>query len=585
MNEQSRTPSPPLAGHWDESYDFLVIGSGGGGMAAALRAHDLGMRTLVVESSEKFGGSTGMSGGALWVPNNPHMAAAGVSDSAEEALDYLRQVTARRTSDQRLRAYIEHAAEMVRYLEQHSHVKLAPCAEYCDYYPEFSGGKPGARTIEPKPFSARKLGAHAAQLRRSAQGLVLGRMGLTAVEAHTLVQFSFLSYLLMLWIFLCYWLDLPARRKGKADNRLTLGTALVGRLRASLLERDVPVWLESPAQQLIVEAGRVTGAVVTREGRTLRIEARHGVLLAAGGFERNLEMRQQYQRHPITANWTAGNPHNLGAGIRMGEAVGGALDLMDDAWWTPVGMLPHDFAWLLVVEKSMPGSILVNRAGRRFTNEAAPYVDVVNAMYAANQPDAPSIPAFLVFDARYRRSYPMGPLGPSKLQPDSSIGKRLRRDFLRKAKSVRELADLIKVDPAGLAETIERFNAQARQGEDSDFGRGRSLYDRYYSDAKIKPNSSLAPIVEAPFYAIEVYPGDLGTKGGLVTDEHARVLREDGAAIPGLYATGNCSASMMGHSYPGAGGTIGPAMTFGFIAAQHAAASNMHHKQASAAAE
>jgi 3-oxosteroid 1-dehydrogenase len=206
---------------------------------------------------------------------------------------------------------------------------------------------------------------------------------------------------------------------------------------------------------------------------------------------------------------------------------------------------------------------MVNQAGRRFTNEAAPYGDVVHAIYAANQPGESSIPAFLVFDARYRRSYPVGPLGPSRLQPDSAIGKRMRREFLHKASSLAELAARIGVPAAELERTVERFNAQARAGRDDDFARGESALDRYYSDVKIGPNSSLAPIVEAPFYAIAVYPGDLGTKGGLVTDVHARVLTAERAIIPGLYATGNCSASVMGTSYPGAGGTIGPAMTFG----------------------
>jgi 3-oxosteroid 1-dehydrogenase len=580
MNDETAEP-------FDHSCDFLVIGSGGGGMTAALRAHDLGLSTLVIECSDKFGGSTGMSGGALWVPNNPHMAAAGVTDSPDEALTYLRRVVRQPGDDERLRAYVQHAAEMVRYLEARTALELSPCSNYCDYYPEFPGGKPGARTIEPVPYSARKLGAHADQLRRSGQGLVLGRMGLTAVEAHRLVQFSWLSYLLMLWIFLRYWLDVRARRKGKADDRLTLGTALVGRLRRSLADRDIPLWLETRAQELIVKDGRVIGARVERDGRPLRIAARAGVLLASGGFERNLAMREQYQRQPITATWTAGNPHNLGDGIRMGEAVGGALDLMEEAWWTPVSLLPNDYAWLLVVEKSMPGSILVNQAGQRFTNEAAPYGDVVHAIYDANRPEAPSIPCHLIFDARYRRSYPVGPLGPSKLQPDSAIGKRLRREFLHKAGSLVELAARIGVDPHGLERTVERFNAQARAGNDDDFGRGQSSYDRYYSDAKIKPNSSLAPIVEAPFYAIAVYPGDLGTKGGLMTDAQARVLTAERRIIPGLYAAGNCSASIMGTSYPGAGGTIGPAMTFGYLAAIHAAeaARTTQSDPASAAAE
>lgn len=565
--------------------DFLIVGSGGGGMTAALRAHDSGLDTLVIEASDKFGGSTGMSGGALWVPNNQHMSAVGIADSFDEGLKYTRKVAGERGEDPRVRAYVEHAAQMTRYLETKTAVRLSACQKYTDYYPEYPGGKPGARTIEPVPFSARKLGVHASQLRRSGQGLVLGRMGVTAVEAHTLVQFSLLSYVLLAWLFLRYWLDIRARMQGKADNRLTLGTALVARLRKSMLERNIPLWLNTRALTLVVEDGRVVGARVERDGKPLTILARAGVLLASGGFERNLEMRQKYQQAPITAIWTAGNPHNLGDGIRMGEAVGGSLDLMEEAWWTPVTMLPNEYAWLLVVEKSMPGSIMVNSMGRRFTNEAAPYGDVVHGIYAANQPDAPTVPAYLVFDARYRRSYPVGPLGPSKLQPDSAVGRRLRREFLHKAPTLAELAQRIGVDARGLEATVQRFNAMALAGRDEDFARGESAYDRYYSDAKIGPNSSLAQLTEAPYYAIAVYPGDLGTKGGLRTDAHSRVLRADETVIDGLYATGNCSAAVMGTSYPGAGGTIGPAMAFGYLAAAHAAAAVSSMTSHSAAAE
>lgn len=558
---------------WDEVTDFLVVGSGGGGMTAALVAHDSGARTLVVEKGKKFGGSTGMSGGALWVPMNDHLRECSIADSREEALVYLRHVTGGSVPEARLVAYVDNAAEMVRYLEARSRLRFAPCSTYPDYYPEWEGGKPGARTIEPVPYSARRLGAHADELQRSEQGLVLGRMGLTAVEAKTLVRFSFWSYVLMFWILARYWLDIRARRKGRADDRLTLGTSLVARLRHSLLDRGIPVWLDAKADELVMENGRIVGAVVTRGGKAVRIRAERGVLLAAGGFERNLVMRRQYQREPTSDAWTAGNPNNQGDAIRMGQAVGAAVDLMDDAWWTPVTMIPPNFAWLLVVEKSMPGSIMVNKAGRRFTNEAAPYVDVVNGMYSANDPASPSIPAHLIFDARYRRSYPVGPLGPSKLQPDRAIGGRLKNaGFLKKSTTLSGLAEKIGVDPKGLAETVERFNEYAKRGKDEEFHRGESAYDRYYSDEKVRPNSCLAPIAEAPFYAIEVFPGDLGTKGGLVTDEHARVLDTSGAPIPGLYATGNCSASVMGRSYPGAGGTIGPAMTFGYVAARHAVA-------------
>ena len=235
-----------------------------------------------------------------------------------------------------------------------------------------------------------------------------------------------------------------------------------------------------------------------------------------------------------------------------------------------------EFSWLLVVEKSMPGSILVNARGKRFTNEAAPYVDVVNGMYREDETGLKSVPAFLIFDARYRRNYPCGPFAPGRVQPDKSLPRKYREHFFKKASSLDALAEMLGIDADALKDTIQRFNGDAKKGVDPDYQRGESLYDRYYSDPRITPNPCLAPIVESPYYAIEVFPGDLGTKGGVLTDGTGRVLNDEEKPISGLYATGNCTASIMGKSYPGAGGTIGPAMTFGFLAAEDMAAGNGH---------
>ena len=556
---------------WDHTTDLLVIGSGGGGMTAALVAHDCGANVLVLEKSDVYGGSTALSGGALWVPNNHHMPGAGIPDSDSDGLIYLQGVTRGGVPDDRLAAYVSHAKDMVRYLEDHSRVRFAPLPLYPDYYPEQPGGKPGGRSIEPVPYSSRKLGAEAPRLRRSGQGLVLGRMGITAAEAHVLVSGSMRGLWLGFRLMLAYLIKGLLRiRRSRFDTRLTVGCSLMARLRHSLMDRKIPVWLSTGADELVVEDGRVVGAVVTRGEQRIRVRATRGVLLAAGGFARNRAMREEHQRHPITDEWTAASPADQGDAIRMGTAVGATVELMDDAWWTPVTLVPGKGAWLLVVEKSLPGSILVNRDGKRFTNEAAPYIDVVNGMYEANQA-TPSIPCFLVFDARYRKHYPCGPLGPGKVQPDSRLPRRLRDSgFLKKSSTLRGLAESLGVDPDGLEDTVRTFNEHARAGHDPDFGRGDSLYDRYYSDPRVGSNPNLAPIVDAPFYAIEVYPGDLGTKGGLRTDAQARVLDQHGEAISGLYATGNCSASVMGASYPGAGGTIGPAMAFAYIAAKHA---------------
>jgi 3-oxosteroid 1-dehydrogenase len=342
-------------------------------------------------------------------------------------------------------------------------------------------------------------------------------------------------------------------------------------LRRSLMDRGVPLWLNTSAHELVVEDGRVVGVVAEREGRRVRIRANKGVILAAGGFEASQSMREKYLPNPTRAEWSCGNHFNTGDAINMGLAVGATLDLMDDAWWGPTTIVPGEpHARMLVIEKSLPGSMLVSKRGERFVNEAAPYIDVVNAMYKRHTPESPCVPAYLVFDATYRKKYPCGPVLQASQQPDRMLPKALR-NYFKKADTLDGLAAQLGVDAAGLKATVAKFNEYARTGTDLDFHRGETVFDRYYGDEKVKPNPCLAPIETPPFYGLEAYPGELGTKGGLKTDAHARVLRESGEPVPGLYAVGNCSASVMGHSYPGAGSTIGPAMTFGYVAARDAA--------------
>jgi 3-oxosteroid 1-dehydrogenase len=290
------------------------------------------------------------------------------------------------------------------------------------------------------------------------------------------------------------------------------------------------------------------------------------VLLAAGGFERNQEMRNEFLPQPALSEWTAGSPGNTGDAIRKGRELGAALDLMDQAWWVPVTMVPEEItARLLVIEKGLPHTIFVNKLGKRFVNEASPYVNIVAAMYETNTPESPCVPAYMVFDANYRKKYPCGPFLQSSQQPDWALPKRYHEDYLYKADSLAELARKIGIDEKGLVETVKTFNENARRGVDPDFRRGEALFDRFYGDANVQPNPCLGPLEKAPYYAILAQPGEMGTKGGLVTDTHARVLRDNGEAIEGLYAVGNSSASVMGPTYAGAGATIGPAMTFGYI--------------------
>jgi 3-oxosteroid 1-dehydrogenase len=552
--------SPQLS---SEEVDFICVGSGAASLAAAVRAHDLGAQVLVLEASEKYGGSTAISGGVVWIPDNDQLSDRGIPDSREDALAYLRHLTLGRVQDERIVVFVDHAPRMARYMAEKTWLKLDSLEEYSDYYREAPGGKPGGRSMEPVPFDASLLGEHFATLRRPhKQSQIMGMFGISAREAHGLLVPSWKGTFHILGRMLQYFLRWPTRRRFSRDTKLHAGNALIGRLRKSLLERGVEIRLGAPVKTLIQDGDRITGVVYGDDERVL---ARRGVLLGAGGFERNGEMRSRYQRQPTDPSWNAGNPRNMGDGIRMGIEVGAQIDMMDEAWWTPVTLVPRaEMSWVLVVEKSLPGSLMVNADGERFCNEAAPYLDIGKAMYDGN-----AVPnGFLIFDAEFRRRYPVGPCAPGYAMPDERLPRRLREGFLIKADSIADLASQCGLSAESLCATVERFNTMSDVGVDEDFKRGDLAYDRYYADHSVKPNPTMRALRKGPFYAIRVYPGDLGTKGGLVTDPQGRVLREDGAPIPGLFASGNTTASMMGPTYPGAGGTIGPALTFGFLAAE-----------------
>lgn len=560
--------------HWDETVDFLVIGSGAAGMAGAIRAHDLGMKVVVVEKGDRYGGSSAMSGGVCWVGNNQHMAKYKIADSDEETLAYLKAITRGEVDEKYLVTYRDESKRMIGYFAEKTHLIFDALDLYTDYYPEAPGGKMGGRSMEPEPFDGSLLGEDFELLRRPAtSAMILGKFMITARLAKRMIMLDASAMMTMAWLFFLYLLRSPKRSRCKGrDPYLTNGNALIGRLRLSLKDRKVPLRLNTSLRELVEEGGRVVGAVLEREGKTLRVEAKRGVLLAAGGFERNLQMREQYGPKPASTEWTAGNEHNMGDGIRAGQALGGAVALMDEAWWTPTTQYPGTTSgWVLVVEKSLPGGIFINRNGERFTNEAAPYVDVVVEMYKDQQKTGNTVPGWMVFDGRYRRNYIAGPVGPGKVMADNTLGRKLRNEFLVKAPTVAELAKKLGVPADALERTITRYNEMSRAGKDTDFGRGESASDRYYGDDRVKPNPCMAPLDVAPFYAIPLFPGDLGTKGGLRTDTRGRVLRGDGQPVAGLFAAGNTSASIMGRTYPGAGGTIGPAMCFGFLSAECAA--------------
>ena len=556
---------------WDYTTDFLVVGSGAGGMTAAVVAAELGADSLVIEKTDCYGGTTALSGGGIWIPANDAMLHAGLNDSEEEAVGYLQQVIGPAVSENKIRAYVRNGRKMVRFMDAHTPVKFISAIYYSDYYPEFTGGKIGGRTMDPMPFDFFKLGTEFNLMRRSLLTSRVLPFSMTMSEAREMMSMSAKGILIAVKHLLRYAFDIPARLRGWPDRRLTLGGALVARCRRAMLDRNVPLWLHTDAKELIVENDCVVGMRVEKEGKSLRIRAQKGVLLAAGGMAHNIEMRQQFNQLPNGEGFSSASEGDTGDAIRMGIARGAALEFMDCAWWTPSTQLPDGSMQVLIVSKSMPGGIFVDSNGQRFCNEAAPYEDVTKAQWRNHRERASSVPSYLIFDARYRHNYPIGVMPPGKMKGDDKIKAELiDTGFLKKANSLRELAQQINIDADRLEQTIARHNEFARTGKDLDFGRGDSATDRYYSDAKIKPNPNLAPIITAPFYAVAVYPGDLGTKGGLKCDEFARVLDQTDQPIAGLYATGNCAGAVMGNSYPGAGSTIGPAMTFGYVAARHA---------------
>lgn len=557
---------------WDASFDFIVIGSGAGGMTASVVARELGADSLVIEKTDKFGGTTAFSGGVVWVPNNDSMKQAGIDDSLEDGMAYLRAVVSPSVSDAKLEAYILQANNMLRFMDERTDVKFYAADRYADYYPELPGGKTGGRSMDPRTISRTSIGKEA-EHQRFPDFLKHGfaRFQITVIESREVMDMTLKGKLYMVAAMLRYFLDIPGRIKGLPAKRYTLGRALITCCRKAMLERNIPLWRNTEAKKLIIEQGRVLGLEVIRDGKPMRLQARQGVLMAAGGMGHNVSMRQQYGQLPTGESFTSESPGNVGDGIRLGQEAGAALEFMECAWWSPSLKTPDGELQALIAGKSMPGSMFVDRSGQRFCNEAAPYEDVVKEFWKNHRNGVDTVPAYMVFDGRFRQNYAAGSIPPAKIQPDERLPDTILNDnFLVKANTLAELAEKIGVDVQGLESATQRQNEFARSGKDLDFGRGDSENDRYYSDPTVSPNPNLAPIEQAPFYAMAVYPGDLGTKGGLKCDEYARVLDTSNKVIEGLYATGNCAGSVMGDSYPGAGSTIGPAMTFGYVAAKHA---------------
>ena len=553
---------------WASTTDVVIVGSGGGALCAALVARSHGLDVVVVEKADVVGGSTAMSGGGIWIPNNPLMVTEGIADSEGDALAYFDSVVGDvgpASSDARRRAYVASGPKMIAFL-QGLGVRFKRTDGWCDYYSNNPGANVRSRGVEAVPFDLNLLGPWSSKLR---QGMTAG-LGFVASSTEFL---SMSSYNRSLDGFLVSARVAARTVAGKLRRQRLVanGTALIGWMLKLALEQGIAIWTDAALDDLIVDDGEVTGAVVNRNGQSQRIAARRGVLLAAGGFSRNGKMRMHYGgRQATDASWSRANPGDTGEVLEIAMAHGAAADLLDEAIWNPAPMMPDgsappfpgtSMAALSSRTRYRPGTIMVDAGGSRFVNESLSYMELGQRMFERNT-TVRAIPTWLLFDERFRRRNLFGRV------PGVLPQKWIDAGFVMRDNTIEGLARQCGIDPPGLVSTVARFNDHVRRGVDVDFHRGESAYERFFGDPRLGPNNCLAPIEHPPFYALAYYPTDVGTCGGVVCDEHARVLDGAGTPIPGLYATGNVSASVMGRSYLGAGASIGNTLTFGYIAAE-----------------
>jgi len=548
-------------------------GSGAGGLTAAVVAADNHADVLVIEKGARFGGTSATSGGVLWIPASHLAEAAGAQDSVEEAYNYVKDVAGPEASDELVRTYVTRAREMLRYMIERTDVRYS-AIPYPDYQSHRPGGKLGWRNHDAEPLDGRLLGADLERLERThPANMLFGKYVWNTAEASKLITRSPGWVKAMASTLWRYYSDVGQRLKSSRSRYLTGGNALIGRLKLSLDKRRVPLWMETRLVSLVREdGGRVSGAIVERAGKRIAIGARRGVVLAAGGFERSAALRAKYLAGSPNPDWSGSQSNNTGDTLVAAMEIGADTARLDSAWRAPALHVPgEDRARPIFLERSLPGAIIVNQAGKRYFNESVDYHLAGQAMIDNDRPGAGTSPSFVIFDALFKWRYPMGPVMP--MLPIWTLPKAVRSIVVR-GRTIAELARKLSIDPAALEATVARFNAQAQAGVDDDFHRGETPYDLLFGDPRIKKNPTLMALERAPYYAVRIYPGDIGTNGGLVTDSNGAVRDTSGVPIPGLYATGNVAASPMARSYPGGGSTLGPAMTFGYLAARHAMGAN-----------
>jgi 3-oxosteroid 1-dehydrogenase len=552
----------------DELFDFVIVGSGGGGIVAGLVAAEAGLKPVIIEKQAFVGGSTAMSGGIIWIPDNPLMRAEGVPDSYEEGLKYFDSVVGppdQGSSMARRDAFLRYGPEMLYFIEGKG-VQLVRCEGYSDYYDNRPGGNARGRSVEGVPWDGRQLGPWHEKI-NPGMARAIGMAVLTNEVRHLAVWNRSLKSLLTTIrvaarTFLSRW---------RGQDLFTNGMSLMGQLTKIVVDAGIPLWLGTGVEELIVEDGRVVGVRANRNGVPVVVRGEKGVLLSAGGFERNPEMRLKYSSdtQPNDGTWTMANMGNTGEVLAAAIALGAKTDYMDEAVWNPTPR--HGLGTSLAVARQYARTIFVNLEGRRFCNESNSYVEVTKAMYANN-----GVPAWLIFDDKFRRSHVWGRGLPKLRDLASVLPGRMPEEYvsngwIKRADSIEALARQMDIDPNSLVTTLQRFNAHAVNGQDPEFHRGESQYNRALGDPGNAENPSIGPIDSPPYYATEIYPGDVGTSGGVITNEYAQVLDEADKPIPGLYATGNMTATVMGRFYLGAGASIANTTTFGYVAAQHAA--------------
>jgi succinate dehydrogenase/fumarate reductase flavoprotein subunit len=534
--------------------DVIILGTGAAGMAAALAAHEAGASVALVERHDRIGGTSAISGGVIWVADNPRMRAGGMADSREDALAYFRSLDHGDLVDDTLEAFVDRGPEALAFLEDIGALSVSVLPGYPDYYLDRPGAKPeGSRALDHDLFDLPELGEWAARIYaiEEPKPLMLRETPLGGARAMP---------------------PLEVLGERMAARQCGFGQAMVARLLKACLDRGIEPIMGVETHRLVKDGARITGIEGIRSGEPFVLSARRGVIITTGGFEWDEDLRQTFLRGPVTA--PASPPTGRGEGLKLAMAAGAKLGNMTSAWWAPTLVQP-DAPWasgepraqIILIERTVPHSIMVNRSGRRFCNEAANY-SALGGVFHQFDPasyDYPNLPCWLVFDAQYAARYPLGTRQPGQPIPD----------WVMRDDTLEGLAAQIGIDGAALEETVARFNVHADAGHDPDFGRGTSAYDHFYGDrSRSGPAVTLGVIREAPFYAVEIASGLLGTNGGPRTDGQARILGHDGAPIPRLLGAGNAIACPTGGIYAGAGGTLGPALTFGYIAGRTAALAN-----------